>query len=353
MGIVATLMPTEGSDDLSGGHAGGGGHRRGVARFGTVRVPFAEKGRDVSGLSKTGRALAAGLLAAGAGLGLCGPAPAQAAGSVTVGSFSVLTYNVAGLPEPLSGSSPAVNTKKISSRINPYDVVNVQEDFAYHADLVKHDEHPYRTRPSVPVWVPGVPFSDGLNTLSGHRLGKLERVTWKRCTGPDCLTPKGFTYLRLELPGGASLDLYNAHMNAGSGTEKHLRVRRDNVAQLSAYIKEHSAGRAVIVMGDTNSRYTRSGDTIRGLRDDNGLTDAWVQLVNGGRTPEVNDEAPTCKYSVECEVIDKIFYRSGQDMTLRAVSYGNEHERFLNAEGKPLSDHTPQTVRFEFTVRSG
>lgn len=35
-------------------------------------------------------------------------------------------------------------------------------------------------------------------------------------------------------------------------------------------------------MGDTNTRYTRAGDNIRTLADENGLTDAWVQLAKGG-----------------------------------------------------------------------
>ncbi|MEV0965884.1 endonuclease/exonuclease/phosphatase family protein [Streptomyces sp. NPDC049910] len=271
------------------------------------------------------------------------------------GTFSVLTYNVAGLPEPLSGSRPAKNTKEISKRINPYDVVNVQEDFAYHADLIAHDEHEYRTRPSVPSWVPvpGVPFSDGLNTLSNFKIGKLDRVTWDRCTNADCLTPKGFTYLRLELPGGRSLDLYNAHMNAGSGTEEMLRVRRDNIRQLSHYIGKHSAGRAVIVTGDTNSRYTRSGDAVRELRDGNALTDAWVELVRGGSTPGIDDGAPTCKDSTGCELLDKVLYRSGPGVTLEAIRYGNEYARFLDAKGKPLSDHNPPSVTFTFTTDGG
>ncbi|WP_240138701.1 endonuclease/exonuclease/phosphatase family protein [Streptomyces sp. MUM 178J] len=325
----------------------------GVVRL-CVPQPPREKGRHMSAAGERTRlgilAVSLSVVAATAAV----PPAAYAAGSPTgsaVGSLTVLTYNVAGLPEPLSGSKPAKNTKVISQRINSYDIVNVQEDFAYHADLIKHDEHPYRTPPSVPEWVPvpGVPFSDGLNTLSDFKLRKLDRVTWDRCAGYDCLTPKGFTYLRLELPGGTSLDLYNAHMNAGSGTEKKLRVRRDNVRQLSDYIKKHSADRAVIVTGDTNSRYTRPGDIIRELRDDNGLTDAWVQLVKGGTTPEVDESAPTCKESAECELLDKVFYRSGPGLTLDAVRYGNEYAEFLDSKGKPLSDHNPPAVTFTFT----
>ena len=74
----------------------------------------------------------------------------------------MLTYNVAGLPEPLSRQRRRrVNTKPIGERVNAYDVVNVQEDFNYHADLYSTDRHPYRTPTSG-----GVPFGSGLNTMS-------------------------------------------------------------------------------------------------------------------------------------------------------------------------------------------
>ncbi|WP_406730048.1 endonuclease/exonuclease/phosphatase family protein [Streptomyces sp. NBC_01794] len=316
-------------------------------------APHARRVEIVSGqhtATGTGR-IAATVIAAATAMATTFAAPAEGATSdLAAGTFSVLTYNVAGLPEPLSSSKPATNTKLISARLNAYDIVNVQEDFAYHPDLIKHDEHPFRTPPSAPVWAPGVPFSDGLNTLSDFELAKLDRVTWNRCTKTNCLTPKGFTYVRLRLHGGAALDLYNAHMNAGSGAEEQLRVRRDNMAQLSGYIKKHSAGRAVIVMGDTNSRYTRSGDSIRRLRDDNDLTDAWVQLEKGGKTPDRQDNVPTCKDANGCELVDKILYRSGLDLRLDATSYNNERERFLDSKGEPLSDHNPSSVRFSFRI---
>ncbi len=44
-----------------------------------------------------------------------------------------------------------------------YDIVNVQEDFNYHAALYADDHHPYRTATSG-----GAGFGDGLNTLSDH-----------------------------------------------------------------------------------------------------------------------------------------------------------------------------------------
>ncbi|NUT50574.1 MAG: endonuclease, partial [Saccharothrix sp.] len=197
----------------------------------------------------------------------------------TAGRFSVLTYNVAGLPEPLSGSNPAENTPLIGERVRAYDVVNVQEDFNYHAALYAADNHPHRTPTSG-----GVPFGDGLNTLSAYPYTDFTRVKWNQCNGTDCLTPKGFSFSRLRLAEGVYVDLYNVHANAGS-TDADLVARRANITQLSQYVTRNSAGNAVIIMGDTNTRYTRAGDNIRDLVRGNGLTDAWVELVRAGDEP--------------------------------------------------------------------
>ena len=45
------------------------------------------------------------------------------------GSFSLLSYNVAGLPEGLSQSNPEANAPTISKLLGDYDVVVTQEDF--------------------------------------------------------------------------------------------------------------------------------------------------------------------------------------------------------------------------------
>ena len=58
-------------------------------------------------------------------------------------SFSVLTYNIAGLPQGISSSNPLKNTPYIGKLINDYDIVQVQEDFNYHELLIKNDNHPY------------------------------------------------------------------------------------------------------------------------------------------------------------------------------------------------------------------
>ncbi|MEV4482378.1 jacalin-like lectin [Micromonospora coxensis] len=282
------------------------------------------------------------------------PTPAAATGSAPVaatsGAFSVLTYNVAGLPEPLSGGDPATNTRPIGERLGGYDVVHVQEDFNYHADLYAADRHPYRTPTSG-----GVPFGDGLNTLSHLPYRDFARVKWNRCNGTDCLTPKGFTYSRIRLAEGVFVDFYNVHTNAGS-TEADLAARRSNLAQLSAYIGANSAGNAVVVMGDLNVRYTRVGDTIRELVAAHGLTDAWVRQERGGVPPAAGDPALVCdpaNVTDACEVVDKILYRGNRLVRLDLARYHNEHARFLTPAGGPLSDHYPHAAWFDWTLDAG
>ncbi|GGU28328.1 jacalin-like lectin [Lentzea flava] len=270
--------------------------------------------------------------------------PAHAA---TGGSFEVLTYNVAGLPEGLSSGNPAVNTPLISPRLAPYDIINVQEDFNYHAALYAGDNHAHRTPTSG-----GVPFGSGLNTLSHLPYSDLERTKWSSCNGTDCLTPKGFTYKRIRLAEGVYVDLYNLHPNAGT-ENADLAARRSNISQLSRFIAANSAGNAVIVMGDTNTRYTRAEDNIRELVTTNGLTDAWVQLERGGQAPAAGAPALVCDPAAltdSCEVVDKILYRGNRQITLTARDYRNDNRAFVDAQGKPLSDHYPIATRFDWTA---
>lgn len=274
--------------------------------------------------------------------------PARAAAS---GTFTALTYNVAGLPQGLS-SAPgdrAVATTAIGGRLGPYDVINVQEDFNYHAYLYASDTHPYRTPTSG-----GAGFGSGLNTLSGLPYEGLQRVRWNACWigSGDCLTPKGFTFKRIKLADGAYVDLYNLHADAGDGSGD-LWARRANLRQLTDFIKARSAGHAVLVMGDTNTRYTRTGDEIARFAAGNGLTDTWVELERGGTAPPIGSPALVCDDAApadDCEVVDKILYRGGGGVDLHATAYENDDAGFRTADGVKLSDHFPIAARFSWTA---
>ncbi|MGI9163095.1 MAG: phosphatidylinositol-specific phospholipase C domain-containing protein [Mycobacterium sp.] len=269
-----------------------------------------------------------------------------------VGEFTVLTYNISDLPFPISaGAWPRVtNTPQIGSRINAFDIVNVQQDVAYHRLLIAGALFPDRTAPQVPTsaWPLGMPFSDGLNSLSAYDIESLDRQQWS--TRPNLLNPGGFTYTRQHIPGGSSVDVYNVDTSGGLLTN-------DEIAQLSAFIGAHSIGRAVIVTGDFGQLYSDPGQTLSQFAAVNGLTDAWVQLEYGGTAPT---DAPGCAYEDACEQPDKIFYRdaapldpgdpASSPVRLQALSYTNEGLNFLDAAGGDLSANRPQSVTFGYSV---
>lgn len=270
----------------------------------------------------------------------------------TGNEFTVLTYNIAGLPELISSGNPAVNTPKISVLVNDYDIVQVQEDFNYHAALYANDNHPYRTATSG-----GVPFGDGLNTLSNFPFSEdLIRVKWNDCSNTDgnCLTPKGFTWNRIRLEEGVYLDIYNCHTGAGD-VEAAYDARRKNIIQLVNYINTNSAGNAVLLTGDWNCRYTRTEDNIRLVTTDVGATDVWIQMIKNGIMPTQGSNALMCDGVVtdyQCEIVDKIFYRSNSYITLNPLEFTYEDAKFRDENGEMLSDHRPVFTRFQYTLNS-
>lgn len=128
-----------------------------------------------------------------------------------------------------------------------------------------------------------MPFGSGLNTLANFDWSEFRRMKWEECFigDGDCLTPKGFTFMRMQPAEGISIDFYNLHADAGQ-EDGDQKARRDNIQEVADYIEENSQGRAVLVFGDTNTLYSRKEtDNIRVLGTQSGLVDAWVERVYG------------------------------------------------------------------------
>ncbi|XEC95933.1 jacalin-like lectin [Paenibacillus tarimensis] len=283
-------------------------------------------------------------------LGLA-PQTAVKADTAKTGSFSVLSYNVGGLPGFISSADPEANTPKISPLLNLYDIVNVQEDFNYHAALYEQANHPYKTPTSG-----GAGIGSGLNTLSVFPISDLERVTWDTRhgvfdSGSDQLTPKGFTAKRQKLADGVYIDIYNLHADADVDPGS-MAARADNIRQLSDYINQYSDGNAVIVFGDTNTRYTREKPLLEEMLTATGMADVWIELVRGGSVPPLGDALMDNSdlNGPNYEVVDKIFYRSGPLVELKATAYRLEDEVFVDENGEQLSDHYPISAEFTYTV---
>ena len=253
--------------------------------------------------------------------------------AATSGQFDVLSFNVAGLPAILNGNEvpgdKANNSEAIGAKFAEYgyDVIHVQEDFNYHAYIYKTDNHPYRTATSG-----GAAIGSGLNTLANYPWVDFERVKWETCSdasGADCLTPKGFTTMRVRFDEGVYVDFYNMHTDAGYGlpTSKKkkkkpiqilicrssetddVKARSANLQQVADYIGKNSAGNAVLVFGDTNARYTSSGENIRVFGTEQNMTNPWVELILNGVEPTEGTDPWMCDNPTTnntCETVDKI-----------------------------------------------
>lgn len=274
-------------------------------------------------------------------------------GSDSTGSFSILSYNIGGLPAMFSSSGDPKNyIPQIGAKLHAYDLVNVQEDFNYHASLYANDTHAYRTPTSG-----GAGIGDGMNFLSKFPFEDTDRETWKDRygfldSGSDELTPKGFMYNQVKIADGVYVDVYNLHADADTDPKSEA-ARRSNLNQLATYIEQYSKGHAVIVFGDTNCRYTRTEDNLKALFVDQlEMKDVWVEKIRNGNYPEMGKEAllgRSGETSADNEVVDKIFYRSGAGITLNPTSYKVENKYFTDSEGNQLSDHYAISANFTYT----
>ncbi|KAF7323837.1 Jacalin-type lectin domain-containing protein [Mycena kentingensis (nom. inval.)] len=287
-------------------------------------------------------------------------AAARAQAPASSGHFSTLSMNVAGLPAILNGNGEGddaakqKNTLQIGTKMAAfnYSVIHVQEDFNYHAFLYQTDTHPFRTATSG-----GVPFGSGLNTLSLFNwFSEVLRVKWDTCSNAsesDCLTPKGFTFMRIRFDVGVYIDFYNLHADAGTETADKA-ARAANLQQVANYIDTWSVGNAVLVFGDTNARYTRVGDGVRVFQTQNGMTDAWVQSTLNNVDPVLGSADIVCPTGVptniSCEVVDKILFRGNKLITLTNRGFFYDTARFLNSTGGMLSDHNPIRVEFDWAL---
>ncbi|KAF2675616.1 hypothetical protein K458DRAFT_437857 [Lentithecium fluviatile CBS 122367] len=281
--------------------------------------------------------------------------PTALSAAATSGSFNALSFNVAGLPAILNNNDvpgdKTANTARIGQLFSQYNysIIHVQEDFNYHATLYANDDHPYRTATSG-----GVPFGDGLNTLSLYDWVDFERTKWDECSnasGSDCLTPKGFTFMRVKISEGVWADVYNLHADAGTEADD-LTARASNLRQVSSHIETYSAGNAVLVFGDTNSRYSRTADIPSIFMENNGMKDAWIELAKGGVIPTVESLCDNPSNTTSCEIVDKLWYRGSAALNLQATSFQYAGSKFLQEDGNILSDHDPILVDFTWSLNN-
>lgn len=284
-------------------------------------------------------------------------------------TFKVCPFNVDGLPKTISilGFNININNDGLEEEgaiaIGKYivnsniDVFALSEDFNFHPSLAAqiNDEYTFGTyRGGISTSnLSGTKVNtDGLEFLAKAPFSFSEETCtpWNKTygyttNGSDELIKKGYRYYVVDLGGGAYVDFYILHMDAETDP-KDNEARASQWEQLRDDILSKSTNRPVIVMGDTNSRYTR--DDILGLFinpiEATGyyeVKDAWIDHCKNGKYPNLGDEAL---------MVDKLGYREGE--VVDKVLYLNPKKNGLNIQSLDFdvdaafdkSDHKPIIV---------
>jgi hypothetical protein len=291
-------------------------------------------------------------------------------GAAASGELSVLSYNVAGLPQEISTVNPEEHIPLISPLLADYDIVLTQEDFDwwqgvaadldfvnYHDRLRAEAPHEHATAPHPGPEAVGLDptsrplqIGDGLGVLSRLPFTGETRVPWPGCFGgidpsdggaADCLAMKGFAVVTVELADGAEVDVYTLHAEAG-GTDEDQRLQADDFEQLAGFVADHSDARAVILAGDTNLHTDDEHPDGGGGAD----TEIWEAFLEStGLT-----DACVATGCADTGAIDKLAYRSGGGVDLEATAHDFPRERFTSPEGDDLSDHPPLAVELAWSA---
>lgn len=322
--------------------------------------------------------------------------------------FTIASLNVDGLPRDLKvlglfkiklnpDAMEKLGAQAIGQRLRSsgYDVVGVSEDLNFHKYILKEAQAQpvsygamthrgkvgVNVRSVARIAVKKSPLfhTDGLglfyrkDRVDEQELIRSESWTaWERHNGytdqgADGLIAKGFRFYVVRLDDGTEIDLYTMHMDAGGGRGDY-ESRASQLAQLARAIKATDHKRPIVIIGDSNCRYTR--DNIKGilvdaLSADSRFTvgDAWIELARQGRYPR-NPSGSLMTWDRgyrQGEVVDKIWYvnHSESPVQIKAETYAQDLS-FVASEdipgtlirrGAPLCDHKPCVVTFSYTVR--
>ena len=305
-------------------------------------------------------------------------------------SFSVCALNVDGLPNEIIGIkiNPDGKGAEGATAIGTYlrasgvDIMALSEDFNYHDNLVNalgggYNIGTYRGGISSENYKADVSFdTDGLEFIvkSPLKFEEEQWTAWKQTygkfeNGSDELINKGYRFYTVDFGDGVVVDFYTMHMDADTDPQDNA-ARASQWEQLRDAILANPNGHAVIVMGDTNSRYTR--DDILSLFIDPinaagkyTVTDAWINLCKNGEYPKLDNSETLVipadkKTDPEAyryyEIVDKVLFLNpvnpANSTTLTANSITFDAARYQSADGELLGDHVPVIVNFTATYHS-
>lgn len=319
--------------------------------------------------------------------------------SVQKNSFTVASLNVDGMPKsikiagvytinlnPDAKEGPGATAIGRKLRYMGYDVVAVSEDFNYHSQIwdecwnggvdnengfsynaTKHRGtiNANNLASALTNYLAKKPLFDTDGLCLFYRMSSVDpealaaSETWTPWndhygytdSGADGLIKKGYRHYIVTLKSGVQFELYTLHMDAETSDQDNA-ARENQIRQLLAAIQNGATNLPVIVMGDTNCRYTRDRlktEFIDKLNADKrfSVIDPWIEYGRGGVYPNFGDNALMASelgYR-KGEVVDKVFIINNTDSRYQftAMDYCQDLS-FVNEQGEPLADHWPCVV---------
>lgn len=261
-----------------------------------------------------------------------------------------------------------------------WDFFGVSENFNYNTQLMSEIGGIYNTgtyRGAIPSSVTNVvPYlagnkwfdTDGLNLLWRSNISVSDEAwyLWNKRNGitedgADQLIAKGFRYYTVRIAAGLEVDVYILHMDAET-TPADNEAREIQMTQLVDMILASDNKRPIIIMGDTNCRYTR--DNLKGLMFDRinaderfDIHDPWIDFPRRGVMPDLGAgsimvpghfDGTNHEAFQTGEVVDKIFYINNKDASAKLTAKSYLHDTdFTWPDGSEISDHYPIVIEFE------
>ncbi len=226
------------------------------------------------------------------------------------------TYNIAGLPfrYPAQFCPGSFSTHKEIKAAQRLLRRNVQEDFAHHHLSPAKSKMPSQTPPEAAylLWPIGVP-SDG------PTLGVQAAKGWAG-------RQKEWASITASLSGhqpDALLAVTRSTSTTYIPTPVEWPTNNANLAQVANYIQNSVAARS----SPATSSRGKFRTTKNALLHCAGSVTGPPGCLGAGRTPGPTDSA-ACVTRSATRAARQIYHRSGQGVTLQAVSYGNEAPKF-------------------------
>lgn len=306
------------------------------------------------------------------------PATASSVAHPAAHDVSLMTYNVHGLPWPItddrSADLLAIGTQLRTMRTtgDQPGIVVLQEAFVANAKAIGRTAG-YRYSAFGPgedaaATVPrtdGDFVSDG-SRMVGERLGKhvdsglaifsdypilaVRRMAYPVCAGYDCLANKGAVAALIAVPGVATpIIVVDTHLNSntasGAASPRAIYAYRRQLDLLATFIASLGAGdRPILVAGDFNVGQDLARRTHFDLRMLGGEASLQTAVATCRIAPRCAVAEPSDMATSIGRAKDWMMYRPSSTVQIRPIGLAAPFGR--TADGTMLSDHVGVSVRY-------